>query len=351
MIASRDCVGAAGERLLEDLIRRVGADVEDRAHRLALHLRLVVVEQLGQVGQRLAAAELAQQVNRRPPHRRVRRVLQPLDRPAADRRRTPAGSRSAARACAARSSTDSASASGRTSTSPSDTHIALTRSNCASSIVARCVDDVPHHRAGDEHVDARSARAAAGAVVPSPPASRDEHADQLRRRRRSRRRAADPRSAPTTGVISSRQRSSSSSMRSRSSSSVRSSARSARGRDRAQPGADALGRIVADAARPRSPASARPTARVRTRPTRTARRSTTSAASRRRCSRPLRSPRCCRAATPRRRRARAPSSRSLLLVVADQRLERLRQPIGRRVAARSRCATTKLRDRARPTSG
>ena len=78
MIASRERSGAAGQRLFEHLVRLLGADVENRAHRFALHLRLVVVEQLGQIGQRVAAAELAQQVDGRPPDRRVRRALQPL---------------------------------------------------------------------------------------------------------------------------------------------------------------------------------------------------------------------------------------------------------------------------------
>ena len=63
----------------EHLVRLFGADVENRAHRLALHLRLVVVEQFGQIGQRVAAAELAQQINGRAPHGRVRRSFQPLD--------------------------------------------------------------------------------------------------------------------------------------------------------------------------------------------------------------------------------------------------------------------------------
>ena len=104
-----------------------------------------------------------------------------------------------------------------------------------------------HHRAGDQHVDRGERDLAARAVEPVPPASRDQHARSAPPRRRSRRPAADPRSAPTSGFISSRQRSSSCSMRSRSSISVRSSARSAVVGDGAQPGADALGRIVADA--------------------------------------------------------------------------------------------------------
>ncbi len=178
MIASRERVGAAGQRLLENPVGGVGADVEDRAHRLALHLRLVVVEQLGQVGQRFAAAELRASAESpsgaRPGSASSSAVRSCGVRPT----RTRAGSPSAARAGAARSSTDSASASGRTSTSPSDTHIAFTRSNCASSIVARCVVDVPHHRAGNQQVDGgdrvlaarrRHAAGGAGFARPAPP--------------------------------------------------------------------------------------------------------------------------------------------------------------------------------------
>jgi hypothetical protein len=77
--------GAAGERLLEDSECGVGADVHDSANGVALHLRLVVVQQFGEIGQRLAPAELAHEVNGRPPHRGVLRILQSFDRPAADR--------------------------------------------------------------------------------------------------------------------------------------------------------------------------------------------------------------------------------------------------------------------------
>ena len=184
---------AAGQRLLENAVGRVGADVQDRAHRFALHLRLVVVEQLGQVGQRVAAAELAHQVDRRPAHRRVRRVLQPLDRPPADRPEREQDRRSAARACAAAPRPTAPRRAAGPATSPSDTHIVLTRSNCASSIVARCVMMCRII----EPATSRSIAVIAccrRAVDPSPAAaSRDQHRDQLRSRRRSRRPAADPR--------------------------------------------------------------------------------------------------------------------------------------------------------------
>ena len=135
--ARRATGGAAGQRLLEDSVRAVGADVQDRADRLALHLRLVVVEQLGQVGERVAAAELAHQVDGRAAHGGVGRALQPLDRRGVRRRRTRSGSRSGARAGgAAPRSTAPRRAAGR-SPRRATMHIALTRSNCASSIVAR----------------------------------------------------------------------------------------------------------------------------------------------------------------------------------------------------------------------
>ena len=72
-------VGAGGQRALQLAIRLVRADRENGAHRLALHVRLCVVEQRRQVRQRLRAAELAQQVDRGPPHGRVGRPAQLLD--------------------------------------------------------------------------------------------------------------------------------------------------------------------------------------------------------------------------------------------------------------------------------
>ncbi len=83
--------------------------------------------------------------------------------------------------------------------------------------------------------------------MPVPPPSPHEHGDQLAPRRRSRRPAADPRSAPTSGVISSRQRS----VVLLDAQQVEHQREVERaqggGGDRAEPGADALRRIVADA--------------------------------------------------------------------------------------------------------
>ena len=139
MIASRDASVPLASACFEDLVAAFGADVENRAHRLALDLRLVVVEQLGQIGQRVAAAELAQQVDGRAANGRIRRALQPFDGPACRRRRRRSGSRSAARAAAAALRPTALRRAACTTTSPSDRHIAFTRSNCASSIVGRCV--------------------------------------------------------------------------------------------------------------------------------------------------------------------------------------------------------------------
>ena len=104
------------------------------------------------------------------------------------------------------------------------------------------------------------------------PARRRAGAGRLRRRaRRSARSAASksPTSSrssirPTSGVISSRHRSLVLLDPQQIEHQRRGRARAAaRGRDRAEPGADALGRIVADALRPRSPWFARPTAPCR----------------------------------------------------------------------------------------
>ena len=148
MIASRDWSVPLDERLLQHLERRIGADVQNRAHRFALHLRLVVVEQFRQVGQRLGAAEFAQQVIA---VRRTAGFGDPFSRstvrlPTAPKAIRIAVSRSRGRG---RSSFDSASASGRTSTSPSETHIACTRSNVRVVDRRQVRDDVAHHRAGD----------------------------------------------------------------------------------------------------------------------------------------------------------------------------------------------------------
>ena len=76
---SRDVL-AGDERALEHGVGLVGADLHDGADRLTLHLRVGVVEHRRQLRQRLAPAEDAQQVDGHAPHRRVRRVLQLLDR-------------------------------------------------------------------------------------------------------------------------------------------------------------------------------------------------------------------------------------------------------------------------------
>ena len=195
--------GAAGQRLLEHAGKRcVGADVEDRAHRFALHLRLVVVEQLGQIRQRVAAAELAQQVDGRPADRRVRRALQPLDGAPADGAERRSGSPSAARACAAALRPTAPRRAGgpalrrATRTSPSRARTARRRSSRGASTMWRIIGPATSMSIAVIACCRRAGRSAA------PPASRTRTADQLRRRRRSRRPAAGPRAAPTTGVIS-----------------------------------------------------------------------------------------------------------------------------------------------------
>ena len=85
-------VGAGEERLLEHLVGGFGADPQDGADRLALHLLLVVVQQPGELGERFAAAELAKQVDRRAAHGGVRRVLEALDFAAGRSLRTQSGS-------------------------------------------------------------------------------------------------------------------------------------------------------------------------------------------------------------------------------------------------------------------
>ena len=67
---------AAGERLLEDPVSLVCPDFEDGPDRLPLDDRLGVVQQFGQVGQRLASAEFTQEINRGAPDCRVCRGLQ-----------------------------------------------------------------------------------------------------------------------------------------------------------------------------------------------------------------------------------------------------------------------------------
>ena len=152
MIASRDCSLPLASACSSTWKACVGADVEDGAHRFALHLRLVVVEQLGEVGQRLAAAELAHQLNRRAADRRVRRALQPLDRPPPDgaerqqHRRQPL-----ARAAAL--------LGGERLGERTHQHLAERDAHRLDALELRVVDrgqmgdDVPHHRPRDEHVD------------------------------------------------------------------------------------------------------------------------------------------------------------------------------------------------------
>src|SRR2546428_80776 len=65
--------------LFEDRERHVGPDVESGAPALALQLRLGVVEQLGELRQRFAAAELAHQLNRGPADGCIGGILQSLD--------------------------------------------------------------------------------------------------------------------------------------------------------------------------------------------------------------------------------------------------------------------------------
>ena len=201
-----------------------------------------------------------------------------------------------------RSSTDSASASGRTSTSPSDTHIALTRSNCASSMVARWV------------VMCRIIAPAISMSIAVMACCR-RAVDRCRRLRAT--------STPITSIAASKSPTSSRSSSRRDHrlhqlapailllldaqqvEHQRQVERAQRGgRDRASHAPMRSGGSSWPARPRRLGAGARQLAPVRRR-TRTSRRSRTSAASRRRGSRPTRSPPCSRAATPPRRRARA----------------------------------------------
>ena len=63
----------------ERRVRLVGADLHDGAERVALDRRLGVAEKRLEVGQRLGAAERAQQLDGRAADRRVRRVPQLVD--------------------------------------------------------------------------------------------------------------------------------------------------------------------------------------------------------------------------------------------------------------------------------
>ena len=110
---------------------------------------------------------------------------------------------------------------------------------------------------------------------------------------------------------------------------------------------DPLGRIVADAARRRSPASARPTARGRTRRRRTTRPSTTSAASRATWFQTVSKPSVLPSGDAATSSCASDSSRCCCSGVADQRLERLRE---RDRSASSRAMTLTRDERARSSS-
>src|SRR4029453_7108124 len=71
--------GAVGESLLERAVSLIRPDVEHGTDGFALNLQLRVVKQEDQLRQRFAAAELAQQVNRRAPDEGILRALQALD--------------------------------------------------------------------------------------------------------------------------------------------------------------------------------------------------------------------------------------------------------------------------------
>ena len=215
--------GAAGERLLQHLIRLLGPDVENRADRLALHLRLVVVEQLGQVGQRVAAAELAQQVDGRSPDGRIRRALQSLGGAFAD---DAEGDQDGREPLARPGALFDRQRLGERL----DHHFAEREAHGLHPLELRLVhrrqvrDDVAHHRTGDEHVDGgdRVLTAAGGlAGRPLRCVRTSTSCDAASKSPTSSRSSM----SATTGVIISPQRSSSSSMRSTSSTSVRSSAR------------------------------------------------------------------------------------------------------------------------------
>ena len=123
------------------------------------------------------------------------------------------------------SSFDSASAIGRTTTSPSDTHMYFTRPNCASSMLARCVTMC---RSIEPATSASMALMAACRLAswPCGPAARTRTASSSSAASKSPTSSRSS-SSRTTGVMRPFQRSGSSSMRSKSSSSVRSSTRSA----------------------------------------------------------------------------------------------------------------------------
>ena len=191
-------------------------------------------------------------------------------------------------------------------------------------------DDVAHHRAGDQQVDGGDRVLTAVGRLAVPAASRVSDVDELRRRVEvaDEQQILDQRDdrrhqlAPALVVLLDAQQ-------------VEHQRQVERAQRRVvatvdEPRADALGRIVADLFDvDRLRARARELA-CRTRRRRTTCRCTTSAASPRRGPRRLRSRRCCRAATRRRPSCASASSRSRSSLVLDERLERLRQAIGRR---------------------
>ena len=306
MIASRDRVGAAGQRLLENPVGGVGADVEDRAHRLALHLRLVVVEQLGQVGQRFAAAELRASAES-PSGARPDSASSSAARSSGGRP-TP----NASRIAVSRSRGRGALLDRQRLGERADEHLAERHAHRLHALELRLVD----RRQVRRRCAASSSRRSAGRWR----SSRAGGAPSTRCRRRRLRRPAPPPAAMAASKSPTSSRSSSSAddrlhqlapallvlLDSQQVEDQRQVERAQRRRrDRAEPRADPIRRVVVhllDLDRLR--ARARQLAAVGVGDERS-RRSTRSAAFRRRGSRPTRSLRCCRAATPRRRRAPA----------------------------------------------
>jgi len=63
--------GAALHGLLEHLVGLGGPDLYDRPQRFALHLRILIVEHLPEIGQCRVTGEAAQQIDRGSAHRRI----------------------------------------------------------------------------------------------------------------------------------------------------------------------------------------------------------------------------------------------------------------------------------------
>ena len=188
-MASRDSRGPGHQRLLENGVCGVGADVEDGPQGFALDLRLAVIEQQREIGQRILAAELPQQIDRRPAHGGVGRALQPLHglparRAEGDEERRQPLARAAA-----------LFGRQRFGERPHQ-HLADRQAQRLDALELRLVDrrqvrdDVAHHRAGDEQVDGdhRVAGDCASEVSPGP--FRSPERWPAAARRRSRRRAA-----------------------------------------------------------------------------------------------------------------------------------------------------------------